>query len=92
MIGGSGAEVFWVGKNEGSDIVVTQEMQDLICLRSTYLNDITYVNIDANQISAGFNTGAQFTLRNSAGITPTFQLADGSKYNYHRDSGQWSNP
>ena len=91
LIGGSGAEVFWVGKNEGSDIVVTNETQDLICLRSTYLGDITYLNIDANQIVAGFNTGSQFTLRNSANVTSTVQLADGSKYNYHRDSGQWLN-
>ena len=92
LIGGSGAEIFWVGKNEGSDVVVTNEMQDLICLRSTYLGDITYVNMDANQLVAGFNTGAQLTVRNSANVTSTFQLADGSKFNYHRDSGQWTTP
>ena len=92
LIGGSGAETFFTGRFVGNDVIFTDDAQDLIYLYDTNLSDITYVNVDAGQVVAGFNTGSQMIVRNSANVTSIFQLADGSRYNYHRDSGQWTNP
>ena len=89
LIGGSGPEIFRVGKSEGYDFIHTNEGHDVINLYDTNLSDITYADVQIDKITIGFNTGYNMTVYNSANVTPIFQVADGARYNYHRDSGQW---
>ena len=89
LIGGAGPEIFRVGKYEGNDVVLTNEGHDIIHLYDTNLSDITYANAVNDSINIGFNTGSQMTLKNTSDITSIFQLADGSRYNYNRNTAQW---
>ena len=89
LIGGSGPEIFRVGKYEGNDFIYTNGQNDVIFLYDTNLSDIDYANIDGDRITVGFNTGSQMTLVNTSNVTSVFQTADGARYNYNRNTGRW---
>ena len=89
LVGGQGPETFRVGRNDGSDEIYTDEGHDVIFLYDANLSDITYAGVNGSVISVGFNTGTFVNLHNTSNVSSIFQLANGERYNYHRDSGQW---
>ena len=91
LVGGSGSEMFWYGKNDGSDVIQGASVNDTVNLYDINLDAITEINISSNQIFARFDTGLILTINDGGGLTPTYQLADSSKYKYNHDSGEWVN-
>ena len=91
LVGGTGSEMFWYGKNDGSDVIQGASVNDTVNLYDINLDAITEVNISSNQIFARFDTGLTLTINDGGGLTPTYQLADSSKYKYNHDSGEWVN-
>ena len=91
LVGGSGSEMFWYGKNDGSDVIQGASVNDTVNLYDINLDAITEINISSNQIFARFDTGLTLTINDGGGLTPTYQLADSSKYKYNHDSGEWIN-
>lgn len=89
LISGEGPEIFRVGKYEGNDVVISNQGHDIIHLYDTNLSDIIFANAVNDSINIGFNTGSQMTLKNTSDVTSIFQLADGSRYNYNRNTAQW---
>ena len=91
LIGGEGSEVFRVGKNEGNDVVYTNQGHDMILLYDTNLSEIISAEVVGDVVSVGFNTGNTLTVHNTEEVTPIFQLSDGQRYNYNRSTNQWQN-
>ena len=91
LVGGSGSEMFWYGKNDGSDVIQGATSNDTVNLYDVNLDAITEINISSNQIFLRFDTGLTLTINDGGGLTPTYQLADSSKYKYNHDSGEWVN-
>ncbi len=89
MIGGEGPETFRCGKNEGSDVVYTNQGHDVISLYDVNLSDITSAEVVGEVIAIGFNTGTFLNVHNTAEVTSIFQLSDGKRYNYNRSTNQW---
>lgn len=89
LIGGEGPEIFRCGKNEGSDIVYTNQGHDVISLYDVNLSDITSAEVVGEVIAIGFNTGTFLNVHNTAEVTSIFQLSDGRRYNYNRSTNQW---
>lgn len=89
LIGGEGPEVFRCGKNEGSDIVYTNQGHDVISLYDVNLSDITSAEVVGEVVAIGFNTGTFLNVHNTAEVTSIFQLSDGKRYNYNRSTNQW---
>lgn len=91
LVGGSGSEWFWYGKYEGYDVVSNVDSSDVVNLYDANLDEITSTEIFGGQVVVRFNTGNALVVNDTDSITPIFQLSDGSRYNYNRDSGQWQN-
>lgn len=89
LIGGEGPETFRCGKNEGSDIVYTNQGHDVISLYDVNLSDITSAEVVGEVVAIGFNTGTFLNVHNTAEVTSIFQLSDGKRYNYNRSTNQW---
>lgn len=99
IIGGSGGDVFWYGKNDGFDHVVNASENDLINLYDVNLSDV----IDATWLDSGVsstsetvfemaiatNTGRILAVSCSSTLSPTFQLADGSRWQFNRNTTSW---
>ena len=83
--------MFWYGKNDGSDVIQGASVNDTVNLYDINLDAITEINISSNQIFARFDTGLTLTINDGGGLTPTYQLADSSRYKYNHDSGEWIN-
>lgn len=91
LFGGQGVDNFRVGRGEGNDTVYTDDANDVINLYNSTLSEITYATVEDYGAQIAFNTGEVFTLRNAAAVTPTFQLSDGSRYNFNRATKVWQN-
>ena len=89
--GDEGVDYFMYARTEGNDIIYSDDAKDIISLYNSTLSDITNLHVDDHCVLVTFNTGEILNLGNSTPITPTFQLADGSKYNYNRETKSWQN-
>ena len=89
LVGGSGAEMFWYGKNDGADVINNASSSDIVNLYDVSLADITAATTSGNKISATFNTGNNLQINSAENLSPTFQLADSSRWQYNHGSGNW---
>ncbi len=89
LIGGQGSDLFYAGRFEGNDVIYTDQAQDTIFLYDTNLSDIKSTKFVGDLIEIGFNSGTFLNVHNNTEITPTFQFADGTRYNYNRITNQW---
>ena len=89
LYGGAGADVFFTGKNDGTDLIFNADVNDTINLYDTNLSDIVSFGIDANSIALSFNTGNVTAVATGETLSPRFQLADGSAYRFNRATNSW---
>ena len=90
LIGGSGEDMFWFGKGEGSDVIDGCNDDDLINLWSINLSDIASFDIDSDDnISVGFSDGNRLKI-NTIGSSTTFQLADVGRWKLDHGSRSFS--
>ena len=88
--GGSGFNMFWYGIGEGSDSITNAKEGDVVNLYNISLDRILNAQVSAGNISVTMSNGNVLTIQDSSNVTPTFQLADGTKYNYNRSSNTWN--
>ncbi|MBR5914616.1 MAG: hypothetical protein IKZ58_09715 [Selenomonadaceae bacterium] len=91
LVGGSGAEMFWYGKYDGNDVITNAGFSDIVNLYDISLSDIITAEVSTDHVTARFSTGTTLIINDDDRVTPTFQLGDGGRYNYNRDTGQWQN-
>ena len=91
LFGGQGVDTFIVGKTEGNDIIYTDDASDIILLHNSTLSDLVSADVENSVGQVVFNSGEVLTLYNSSSVTPVFQLADGSRYNFNRATKSWQN-
>ena len=89
FIGGNGADNFFVGKGDGSDFITNAGENDTVLLYDVSLSDIVDFSPIANTISLTLNSGSTLFIDDSAGLSPTFQLADGSRWQFNHSSNSW---
>ena len=89
LYGGAGADTFFTGKNDGTDLIFNADVNDTINLYDTNLSDIVSFGIDAGSIALGFNTGNVTAVATGETLSPRFQLADGSAYRFNRATNSW---
>ena len=89
LIGGDGENMFWYGKGDGSDVINNSSANDTVNLYNVNLSDITSVSYSGKIISLGLNGGGSLQVNSAEEISSTFQLADGSKWQYDHDYEEW---
>lgn len=90
LTGGEGTVMFWYGQNDGNDEINGAKSNDTVFLYDVSLDNISSVDTStAGNLTIGFNTGSTLTTKFSGGITPAFQLQDGSRYAYNRSTNSW---
>lgn len=75
--------------DDGSDIILNATENDTINLYDVNLSDVTYFNATEGNFTLGFSTGTWLNVQDKGSITPTMQLADGSRYAFNRSTGSW---
>ena len=91
LISGQGVDKFLYARTEGNDIIYSDDARDVINIYNSTLSDIMSLYTDDYCVQLTFNTGETLTLGNSTSLTPTFQLSDGSQYNFNRTNQSWQN-
>lgn len=89
LVGGSGADMFWFGANEGSCEIENCGVDDVVNLWSIDINDIVSFESDGGNVSADFRDGSSLDVKMS-GASTTFQLSNGTRWNYERSSRSFS--
>lgn len=86
LTGGSGTETFFYGKYDGDDIIIGAKEDDTINLYNISLSDITGFETVSSGMKISFENGIyNLTLQNYSD-SPTFSLADGSKWAYEKNN------
>ena len=89
LIGGSGSDVFFFGKNDGSDFITNASSSDIVNLYDVSINDITSLDTSNKQITIGLNTGANININSSENVSAKISMAEGS-VNFNHSTGQWN--
>ncbi|MBR2518588.1 MAG: hypothetical protein IKE46_02195 [Selenomonadaceae bacterium] len=88
LIGGTGADVFMYGANEGNDVIVNAEDDDVINFYNATLADVTF----AQETEGGMLIGVGSNVLAIAGTNNTaVTFADGSSLRYNRAAKVWTN-
>jgi len=89
LTGGSGSDVFYFGKNDGSDVINNASSSDVVNLYDVSINDITSLDTSNNQITIGLNTGASININSSENISAKISMAEGT-VNFNHSTKQWN--
>ena len=88
LIGGTGADVFMYGANEGNDVIVNAEDDDVINFYNATLADVTF----AQETEGGMLIGVGSNVLAIAGTNNTaVTFSDGSSLRYNRAAKVWTN-
>ena len=87
LTGGTGADMFYFGKNDGTDFINNASSSDVVNLYDISINDITSLNTEGNTISIGLNTGAQLQINSSENVSAKITMQEGS-VNFNHSTGQ----
>jgi Ca2+-binding RTX toxin-like protein len=84
LVGGAGANVFWVGKNDGNDLITNYDNTDTVKLYNiASASELTWA-VNDNDLKATITaTGETITLQdwdNVGAGRPSFMLSDGSTF------------
>ena len=80
LVGGAGADVFWYGKNEGSDVIQNVDGSDTVNLYDASLADLGAVDVTSNTVTIAIKDSTN-VLRVQGNITGTgFRMSDGTTY------------
>ena len=89
LTGGTGSDVFWFGKNDGTDFINNASSSDVVNLYDVSINDITSLNTEEDhQITIGLNTGANIKINSSENVSAKITMAEGS-VNFNHSTKQW---
>lgn len=89
LIGGTGAEMFFFGKYEGSDTINGAGADDTIRFYNGSISDITSVDsLTGGGIQLNFNNGDYTLALESLNADTTFSFADGGNFTYNK--GTWT--
>lgn len=83
--------VLFFGKNDGTIFINGAYSSDIANLYDTKLSDISAANVEGNKISVTFNTGSSLQINSAENLSPKFNLADGSSWQFNHTSGSWQN-
>lgn len=90
LVGGLGTDTFICGKIEGNDSVNQAGAVDIVNLYDATLTDIVATAADgAGNVGIRFASGNVLTVNCADYLSPTFALADGSRYIYNRMENSW---
>lgn len=88
--GGSGQDMFWVGKNLGDDVINNVSANDTVNFFNAKLSDISGINISDNNIYFNFYEGGSVTVAGGASAGNAFILGeDGVSWKYNNNDGYW---
>lgn len=77
LVGNSGDDVFFWGKNDGTDIITNSNSSDSVRLYDVSLADISQTaEIGDNILSIGLNSGTNLFVQSNEDISPKFYLTD----------------
>ena len=80
LVGGNGADMFWYGINEGSDVIQDIDSEDTVNLYNISLNDIGTADVTSNSVTIALKDSTN-VLRVQGSVTGAgFRLADGTTY------------
>jgi len=88
LTGGAGADVFFFGKNDGSDFITNASSSDIVNLYDVSINDITSLDTSNNQITIGLSTGANLQINSAENVSAKITMAEGS-VNFNHSTKQW---
>ena len=99
LAGGSGVDMFFYGTNDGDDWIQSASENDVINLYDVTLADIIAADWASPSARAEegavfeqaivFTSGRTLGISNLSSVSPTFQLADGSKWQFNRSTTSW---
>ena len=89
LIGGDGQDMFWYGKNDGADVIENSASTDIVNLYDITLENVSSALSDGDIISVVFDTGASLNVEYNENKSPTFQLANGDKWQFNNTVSDW---
>lgn len=99
MSGGTGVDMFFYGTNDGDDWIQSASENDVINLYDVTLADIIAADWASPSARAEegavfeqalvFTSGRTLGISNLSSVSPTFQLANGSKWQFNRSTTSW---
>lgn len=93
IIAGPGAETFLFGKYDGSDKILGANSNDVVNLYNVTLDDVMAngVSVESKNITLKLYSGAVLSIEDKGdNLTPTFELSDGSAYQYDRSTHKFN--
>ena len=89
LIGGAGSDVFIYGAGEGADFVANADAFDTVILYNMNLSDIGAVAAENNTITLSQDAFNAVTVQYNGTLSPTFALADGTRYRFDNTTSAW---
>lgn len=90
LIGGAGADCFYLGEYDGSDVIYNASQDDKVMLYNVELANIGDFSTTANSVSLYlWWNGSTVTINDQGGLSPTFQLSDGSCWKFNHSTNNW---
>ena len=86
LIGGDGKDLFWYEMGNGNDVIQGAGSNDSVNLYGITVDMLT-TEVTSDSITLKFNNGQTLKLDTNDGTT--FQLADGSNWNYDKSDNSW---
>ena len=90
LIGGAGADSFFVGKGEGNDSIRNASSADSVNLYNVSLSDIVGTSENNGTISLALNTGNTISVQSTGNLSARFNLTNGS-YRFNHATKAWQN-
>ncbi|MBQ7479709.1 MAG: hypothetical protein IJT01_12585 [Selenomonadaceae bacterium] len=78
LVGGSGANTFYVGVNEGKDVITGANASDKVMLYNLASTDVKSVNVKNGNLVVEFTNGGGFTVNDYANGPATYEFTDTS--------------
>lgn len=89
LVGGVGANNFFIGKGNGNDVVTNASSTDVVSLFDTTLSDIVAAVGNESAVAIAFNTGNVVVVGSTEALSAEYMLADGSAYRYNHATQSW---
>ena len=89
LIGGAGANVFICGAGKGADFIAGADTFDTVNLYNLNLSDLAAVVAENDTITLAQDAANAVTVQYSGTLSPTFALADGTRYRFDNTTSAW---
>ena len=78
LVGGTGTNTFYVGVNEGKDVITSANASDKVMLYNLASTDVKSVNVKNGNLVVEFTKGGGFTVNDYANGPATYEFTDTS--------------